>query len=113
MGWMRRLWRRRASARSGPRAGRGDGGVAAPAPGLGQDTFAGGRLLGEAAGREHLAEAAAAAQQETGAEVALQLLLATGAQQHALFVAMRSPSGRQSWERSYGGALPNAPYWAV
>jgi len=26
---------------------------------------------------------------------------------------MRSPSGEQSWERSYGGALPNAPYWAV
>jgi hypothetical protein len=60
-----------------------------------------------------MADAAAAAQRETGAEVTLQLLLATGAEQHALFVAMRSPSGEQSWERSYGGALPNAPYWAV
>jgi hypothetical protein len=80
---------------------------------LGRGTFAGGRLLAEGAGRERLAEAAAAAQRETGAEVALQLLLETGAEQHALFVAMRSPSEEQFWERSYGGALPNAPYWAV
>jgi len=93
--------------------GKGDRGDAAPTPGLGQATFAGGRLLGEAAGRAQMADAAAAAQRETGAEAALQLLLATGAEQHALFVAMRSPSGVQSWERSYGGALPNAPYWAV
>jgi len=84
-----------------------------PSPALAPGTFAGGRLLGEATEREQLDEAASAAQQETGAEVALQLLLATGAKQHALFVAMRSPNGEQSWERSYGGALPNAPYWAV
>ena len=94
-------------------AGKGDGGDAAPTPVLGRGTFAGGRLLAEGAGRERLAEAAAAAQRETGAEVALQLLLETGAEQHALFVAMRSPSEEQFWERSYGGALPNAPYWAV
>jgi nicotinamide-nucleotide amidase len=94
-------------------AGIGDEGDAAPSTAPSPGIFAGGRLLEEAAGRAELAEAAAAAQKETGAEVALQVLLATGAEQHTLYVAMRSPSGEQSWERSYGGALPNAPYWAV
>jgi competence/damage-inducible protein CinA-like protein len=75
--------------------------------------FAGARLLPDGASREALAEAAAAAMQETGAEVSLQLLLSSGPQQHALFAAMRSPGGEQSWERSYGGAMPNAPLWAV
>ena len=84
-----------------------------PSSARGRGTFAGGRLFPHGIGREQLSEAAAAAQRETGAEVALQLLLETGAEQHALYVAMRSPSEEQSWERSYGGALPNAPYWAV
>jgi len=101
------------AALAATKAGKGGGSDAPPAPALGHGTFAGGRLLAGGTGREQLAEAAAAAQQETGAEVALQLLLETGAKQHALFVAMRSPSDEQSWERSYGGALPNAPYWAV
>jgi competence/damage-inducible protein CinA-like protein len=76
-------------------------------------TFAGGRLLPPGVKIEQLAQAAASAMAETGAQVSLQLSLETGVQHHGLQVAMRSPSGEQSWERSYGGALPNAPYWAV
>jgi len=75
--------------------------------------FAGARLLPDGASREELAEAAKAAMQDTGAEVSLGLLLSSGSGQHALFVAMRSPNGEQHWERSYGGAMPNAPLWAV
>jgi competence/damage-inducible protein CinA-like protein len=76
-------------------------------------TFAGSRLLPPGAGAEQLALAATAVMAETGAEVALQLLLQIGAEQHSVHVAMRSPEGEQSWERRYGGALPNASLWAV
>ncbi len=75
--------------------------------------FAGARLLPDSATAVDLDAAAAALRQETGAEVSLQLLLHTGKQQHEANMAMRSPLGERRWQRSYGGALPNAPRWAV
>lgn len=78
-----------------------------------REIFAGARLLPEPAEMPDLEAAATDLLQNSQAQVALLLLLQTGEDQHTLHVAMRSPEGDESWERSYGGALPNAPRWAV
>lgn len=77
---------------------------------IGNTTFAGGRLFSE------LRDPALAMRnilEESEAEVGLLLRLESQEKSHDIVVSLQTPAGSQTWERSYGGALPNAPRWAV
>ena len=77
------------------------------------DAFIGGEVLtgptSPEVGRRALDQILA----EHGAEVGLLLLMRSSQAQHEIDLSLRWPGGSKDWQRSYGGAPPNAPLWAT
>lgn len=77
------------------------------------DAFIGGEVLtgptSPEVGRRALDQILA----EHGAEVGLLLLMRSHQTQHEIDLSLRWPGGSKDWQRSYGGAPPNAPLWAT